>query len=90
MQDTSWQERRTERHPPPSAVAILNHATDRLNWLSEHGKARSAEAAILSRIVDVGADAVEEGILTELRGYHDPPRFAWPDRPAPFENNAAT
>jgi hypothetical protein len=90
MQDASWQEPPTERSSPPSAVAILNHATDRLNWLIAHGQARSPEAAILNRIVEVGADGVEEGVLTELRGCHDPPRFAWPDRPAPFEDDAAS
>ena len=78
--------------PSPSArdlPAILNAVTDRLAELDRLRRGHDVEAVLLNRLLDVGIEAVERGVLAEVRGAHDPPRFAWPDRPAPFPNEAA-
>lgn len=69
--------------------AILNAVTDRRAELDRLGRGHDAEAVLLDRLLDLGIEAVERGVLAEVRGPHDPPRFAWPDRPAPFPNEAA-
>lgn len=69
--------------------AILNAATDRLAELGGLGRGHDAEAVLLDRVIDVGIEGVKRGVLSELRGPRRPPRFAWPDRPAPFLDDAA-
>ena len=69
--------------------AILNAVTDRLGELDRLGRGQDVEAVILHSLLHIGIVAVERGVLAEIRGPHDPPRFGWPDRPAPFPDEAA-
>ena len=65
---------------PPDVVKLLNGVTDRLDWLWNHSRCGSdIEQAMLTKMLDVGIEAVEHGELAALRGPHDPPRFCWPD-----------
>jgi hypothetical protein len=89
MQGTSSQGGASMQGSPPTLPRILNLATDRLDQLDRRGEGHGPEARVLNELVAIGIRCVEEGILSELPGAHDPPRFAWPDRPAPFANDAA-
>ena len=89
MQVASSQGPPSERRSPPSLPAILNLAVDRFVELDRRGQGHGREAAGLSRLVAVGIQLVANGTLDELTGPNGQRRFAWPDRPAPFPEDAA-
>jgi hypothetical protein len=55
--------------------------------LDTQGRAHDLEAVLLSPLLRIGIEGVERGDLGELRARHDPPRFCWPDRAAPFNDD---